>query len=510
MIIRGLAFAFCLVSTGALAQQASVVERFPPLSTVMPPADAPEMVELGKLLFFDTRLSGDGSTACSECHDPTYGWTDASDLSRGYPGTKHWRNSQTIVNSALVRSGLHWDGGLASLNDQVHAAMGASVNLNIDETLLEERMRQIPQYRESFRTIWNEEPSTRRLAEAIAAYERTLISADSPFDQYLGGNTAAMSSAAMRGLDLFMGKANCVQCHNGALLSDDAFHNTSVPPNPEASEDPLRQVTFRLIMRQSGVDRRVYENLDRDPGRYVASKQPQDLGRFRTAPLRYLKYSAPYMHNGVFFTLEEVVEFYNFGGTQDVFGTKSNRIKPLGLSADERTDLVAFLESLSGTEIVTETPDLPGYEALPGPSQGDMITAAALADMKLDTVPPTPAQKKAPDDKPEGLQIVPRQQQENNGLTIVPRSSTPRTNDPVPEKQSNALPNKNTAQKTSSRIEIIEDERYVTVGAEDTLGSLAMLAYGDSKQGNRIFQANRNIMSHPQVMILGSRLKIPE
>ena len=140
MLVRSFTLALCLIPTGAVAQQAA---EFPPLSSVAPPAADPAMAELGYLLFFDPRLSGDSSTACSECHDPRYGWTDGSDLGRGYPGTKHWRNSQTIVNSAFIGSGYHWDAGLGSLLEQVHAAMGAGVNLNIDATLAEERMSKI-------------------------------------------------------------------------------------------------------------------------------------------------------------------------------------------------------------------------------------------------------------------------------------------------------------------------------------------------------------------------------
>ena len=221
-------------------------------------------------------------------------------MARGYPGTKHWRNSQTVVNMGFVTSGFHWDAGLASLSDQVHDAMGAGFVANIDTVLAEERLRQIPEYRDRFTAIWGEGPTQAQIANSIAAYERSLISDDSPFDLYLAGQSNALTPSAKRGMELFNGKANCSSCHNGALISDQEFYNTSVPPNLGLSEDPLRQVTFRYLMRVKGIEPSVYQSLDRDPGRYLATKNPDDLGQFRTPPLRYLKYTAPYMHNGVF------------------------------------------------------------------------------------------------------------------------------------------------------------------------------------------------------------------
>ena len=338
----------------------------------------PAIVELGKKLFFDPRLSGDSSTACSDCHSPEFGWSDGSELSRGYPGTMHWRNSQTLVNVGFMSNGFHWDSGLASLSDQVHDAMGAGFVANIDTVLGEERLRQIPQYDQAFHAIWGEGPTQEKIAESIAAYERTIISDDSPFDLYMRGQIQTMEEPAMRGMLLFAGKANCSACHSGALATDGEFHNTSVPPNIGLTEDPLRQVTFRYLMRVKGLDPAVYEGLDRDPGRYLATKAPDDLGKFRTPPLRYLAYTAPYMHNGIFYTLEEVVEFYNIGGTQDAFGTKSGLIKPLGLSSSEKSDLVAFLEAMSGTEVKADIPELPAYELQAFPRSQAKITAANL------------------------------------------------------------------------------------------------------------------------------------
>ena len=506
MLLRNLAALLCITATTVAAQESPDLTSFAPLSDVARPSVDPEVADLGYLLYFDPRLSGDSSTSCSECHNPESGWTDGSELGRGYPGTKHWRNSQTIVNAALLGAGFHWDASVPSLLHQVHGAMGTGVVANIDTVLAEERLRQIPEYRKRFKTIWGEEPSMQRLSQAIAAYEATLISDDSPFDRYLAGDKGAMSDAALRGLEIFSGKANCTACHNGPLLTDGEFHNVSVPANPEFAEDPLRQVTYRFMMRQSGLDRDIYDNLDRDPGRYAITGDPDDLGALRTPPLRYLKYTAPYMHNGIFYTLEEVVEFYNIGGTQDVFGTKSPLMVPLNLSREEKRDLVAFLESLSGTEIRAETPELPDYDVLPGPSAGALITAARLKGGNIGE-----SSSEAPSEATTELSIETRSGGES-GLTLVRRASDdpdakatpPATTEPKTEV------NERRADASSGRFELISGVRYVTVESGDTLGSLAALAYGDQRQFRKIFEANAHLISNPNVLIMGQKLRIPD
>lgn len=376
-----------LGAVSAAAQEAPVLGALPPLTVEGPKAQA--MVDLGRLLFFDPRLSGDSSTSCADCHDPRYGFGDAAELSRGYPGTRHWRNSQTIVNSAYLTGGLHWDGTVTSLTHQVPGALKSAFVANVDPTMVEERLRQVPDYGRRFSEIWAAPPDLEKTAEAIAAYERTLISTDSAFDQFARGE-GNLSTEAGRGLHLFLGKANCISCHSGTLATDQAFHNTSVPPNPSFAEDPLLQVTFRVTMREFGLDPQIYETFDRDPGRYIATGDPADLGRLRTPPLRYLTHTAPYMHNGVFYTLEEVVDFYNSGGTPDVFGTKSPLIRPLGLTAAEKADLVAFLESMSGSEIAEDYPDLPPYEVRQFPlldRETQPVAASVQAPTPQDSTP---------------------------------------------------------------------------------------------------------------------------
>ena len=341
-----------------------------PLPAPPIPADnpqTPEKVELGKLLFFDPRLGGDAATSCADCHTPSLGWTNGADICRGYPGTSHWRNCQTIVNSAYFDK-LFWAGAARSLEAQARSAAKGGVAGNGEDDLMEERLRQIPEYVRRFLDVFGtERPEIHDAWRAIAAFERTLVQRDTPFDLYLLGDTAAISEDAVRGLDLFTGKAGCVQCHNGPLLSDQKYHNTGVPENSGFEEDPLKQITFRYEQYAKGVSEEIYRKVKTDLGLYYRSKRDEDMGKFRTPMLRYLEYTAPYMHNGAFYDLEEVIDFYNQGGGEDKieagFGhrTKTSLLKPLGLSDEEKRQLLEFLSTLSGEEVLVATPELPPY-----------------------------------------------------------------------------------------------------------------------------------------------------
>lgn len=343
-----------------------------PLPEVPVPKDqpmTPAKVELGKLLFFDARLSGDGSVACADCHDPRKGWGDGNDLSRGYPGTVHWRNSQTILNSVYLKRWF-WTGSAATLEKQAEGAMTGAVAGNLVPLMAVERVKQVPEYVRLYREAFSGAPAYEGILQAIVAFERTVVSKNVPFDRYLKGDKAALSAAALKGKALFEGKAGCIQCHSGALLTDEQFHNVAVPKNPAFEKDPLRQITMRERMRKNNVPEEVVLGLDRDPGRYIDTKKDEDRGKFRTPTLRELVHTAPYMHNGAFFTLEEVVDFYDRGGDDDPFGTKSDKVKPLKLTAQDKAALVAFLESLSGDPILVERPKLPAYGVLPLPMKG--------------------------------------------------------------------------------------------------------------------------------------------
>ena len=356
-----------LVSTNP--QTESPADRFPPLAPlpdVPVPADNPiteAKTELGRLLFFDNRLSGDLGTSCASCHDPRLGWGDGQAVSRGYAGTKHWRNSQTTVNSAFFTK-LFWAGEVPSLEAQAKSAITGNLAGNGDPVMIEERLLQMPQYVTMFKEAFGvDRPSFSHVLKAIATFERAeLISRDSPFDEYLAGDEDALSDEAKLGLQLFSGKAGCIQCHNGPLMSDESYHFLDLPQHEVFETDPLRQIALRYQDYIRGVPEDVYRNADEDYGLYYTTKKDGDKGRFRTPSLRYLEYTAPYMHNGVFSEIEDVIEYYNAGGGDDP--NQSPLIRPLGLTEDEKFALAEFLYSLSGDEIRIRVPKLPEYEVL--------------------------------------------------------------------------------------------------------------------------------------------------
>lgn len=327
------------------------------------PADnpmTPEKIELGKLLFFDTRLSGDASIACSTCHEPNQGWGFSNDISRGYPGTIHWRNSQTIINSAYYNK-LFWAGAAGSLESQGPAAAKGGVAGNGESDMMEARLAFIPEYRERFNKVFGDTwPKISNAWKAIAAFERTLVQTDTPFDKYMRGDKKALGEQQLRGKALFEGKANCIECHNGALFSDKQYYNLGVPRAFRWEEDGLAQITFRFEQYAKGVTEEMYRTIKDDAGLYYRTKEKADMGKFRVPSLRYTVYTAPYMHNGAFFDLTEVVEFYNEGGGENEFAAnKTKLLKPLNLTDEEIEDLIAFIESLSGPEIKMQTPKLP-------------------------------------------------------------------------------------------------------------------------------------------------------
>ncbi len=245
------------------------------------------------------------------------------------------------------------------MEDQAKPAMTGPLAGNMNTRLAEERLKQVPEYVELFRQVYGEKPTIEKALAAISTFERTVVSDDSPFVHYMRGDSAALSEQQLRGNAFFEGKANRVACHSGPLMTDQKFHNIGVPTNPAFETDPQHQIAMRERMISKGVEEDVYLEFDRDPGHFLDTMKDEDLGKFRTPPLRYFAYSAPYMHNGAFFTLEEVVDFYDRGGDDDPFGTKSRDIKTLGLTAEEKADLVAFPLSLSGEEVVVEPPVLP-------------------------------------------------------------------------------------------------------------------------------------------------------
>jgi len=313
----------------------------------------PEKVELGKQLFFDRRLSGDGTMSCATCHMPEQGFSDAQAISLSYPTTKNWRNTPTLINVAFSKSLFH-DGRSGTLEEQALFPIMSAFEMNQNLDFLEEEIRSVPEYVEAFRKVFGTEDVTReRIAMAIAAFERSLVSRNSPLDKYLNGDKTALSEGAAEGLSLFRGKGRCIQCHYGVNLMDDQFHALHVPENPDFQKDPRVAATRRFVAKVNGY--KDYKTLEEDPGRYLISKKKEDWRAFKTPTLRDIARTAPYMHNGTFETLDEVIDFFDRGG-----GEGNRVLKPLGLTEEEKGHLKAFLtEALSGEEITITHPKLP-------------------------------------------------------------------------------------------------------------------------------------------------------
>jgi cytochrome c peroxidase len=285
-----------------------------------PPEDpgnpsTPAKIELGTRLFKDTRLSGDESLSCESCHAPGMGYAEAVPFSAGAEGKLMPRHTPTLLNSVYNRY-INWDGKFANTPQLVLAVMANPRNMNMqDEAVLAARLEAVPEYRALFREVFGGPATKQRVALAIDAYVRKLTTPNSPFDRYAAGDKTALSDAQKRGLMLFVGKADCTMCHRGPNFSDDQFHALGLPGD--------------------------------DAGRFKITGVEADRNAFKTPTLRNVALTAPYMHDGSLSTLREVIDFYNAGGGGRQ--PKSLLLRKLNLTEQEKSDLVAFLESLTGT-----------------------------------------------------------------------------------------------------------------------------------------------------------------
>ncbi len=312
----------------------------------------PEKIALGKKLFFDRRLSGDGTMSCSTCHDPEKAFTDGLDISLSYPTTKNWRNSPTLVNVAFQKYLFH-DGRALTLEDQALFPMMSAFEMNRNLDFLEEVVRSVPEYVESMQKVFGGEPTRERIAMAIASFERTILSVNAPLDRHLNGDRKALSDDAKKGLVVFMGKGKCGDCHYGVNLSDDKFYALHVPENPGQQNDPRIAVTRRFVAKVYHYED--YRTLNEDPGRYLITKDKKDWKAFRTPTLREIAKTAPYMHNGIFATLDDIITFFDEGG-----GKGNTVLKPLHLTDKEKKYLKTFLEEgLAGETPAFEYPKVP-------------------------------------------------------------------------------------------------------------------------------------------------------
>lgn len=312
-----------------------------PHPDINPPTEA--KIALGKMLFFDPRLSGSGQIACASCHDPDLGWADGRTTSFGHDRQALARNAPGLLNIGQAQS-LFWDGRAASLEDQARAVILNPKEMHAPPEATVAAVAKVPGYRAAFQAAFGSDAVTLdSVALALAAFERTLVGGRSKFDDFLKGNSKALTDEAIAGLDLFRGAARCLNCHNGPNFSDGQFHDLGLS---------------------------YYGRTLEDLGRYRITRDAADVGRFRTPSLRNVGNTKPYMHNGVF-ELEGVLRMYNAGmatlkrPTGDPkpdappFPTKSPRLRPLGLNDRDLADLKAFLESLNEPRGFHRPPVLP-------------------------------------------------------------------------------------------------------------------------------------------------------
>jgi len=286
-------------------------------------------ISLGKQLFFDGRLSKNNAISCAFCHNPVTGFADPKQTSVGVVGKRGGRQASTVYNTAF-NPFQFWDGRVGSLEEQAIGPIHNPIEMAETHENVVKKLSQIKGYQDQFQAVFGTGVSIQGIGEAIAAYERTIISTNSAFDKFMLGDAKAMDDSAQRGLNLFKNKARCMLCHNGSNFTDNHFHNTGVP-----QVGPMKE----------------------DLGRYDVTRHEYDKGAFKTPTLRSVIESAPYMHDGAFNTLEEVVDFYDKGGNANP--QLSALIKPLGLSPNEKTELISFLKALTGEPIPFEFPALP-------------------------------------------------------------------------------------------------------------------------------------------------------
>lgn len=321
--------AMTVVWGAALAQKSGQEAPKPPLG--LPPLFwpeenpyTPEKEDLGRLLYFDPRLSSDSSVSCASCHDPKKAFGDGAAVATGIAGQKGNRSAPTVINR--VYSGLQfWDGRAPSLEEQAKGPIANPIEMTShkDPTAAHnacvDRLRKVPGYVQRFKEAFGTAEFTiDHIAQAIATFERTVLSGNAPFDRYRAGDQSALSAEQVRGLEVFFKKSACDACHIGFNFTDGSFANIGIgmdKPNP-------------------------------DLGRFRISGKEEDKGAFKTPTLREVANTAPYMHDGSFKTLEEVVEHYNKGGIKNPH--LHQRMKPLNLTEQDKKDLIAFLKALSG------------------------------------------------------------------------------------------------------------------------------------------------------------------
>lgn len=290
-----------------------------PLPAVPVPKDNPmsdAKVELGRMLYYDPRISGNGTISCATCHNPALGWADGLAKGIGINGSKLGRSSPSVLNAAYYELQF-WDGRAATLEEQAKGPIANDKEMGATPQLCVDRVKAVPGYVKRFQEVFGGEATYDRIAMAIAAFERTVVDLDSPFDRWARGNEEAMSEPQKRGFELFVGKARCATCHSGPLFADKRFHNIGLE--------------------------------DGDEGRLAVSKDPKDKGAFKTPTVRNAALTGPYMHDGSLKTLRQVIDHYEKASNEkDKHPNMSIFMLPFKLNEEEKKDLEEFMHALTG------------------------------------------------------------------------------------------------------------------------------------------------------------------
>lgn len=357
-------FGILAIGLVAVAQAAEPL-GLPPVPVPKNNPMTPSKIKLGDKLFHDKRFSTDGTVSCSTCHDRQKVFTDSPlKVSEGIGKLTGTRNAPTVVNAAYMRSQF-WDGREPDLEGQSAGPFVNPVEMgqpNHDPIL--KIVRTDPEYQKLFKQVFNKSGKgikMQHVQQAIAAFERTIISGNSPFDRYyFGRDNGAMNEAAVRGLEVFLGQGRCVSCHTisqtHALFTDSRFHNLGVGFVRINKDVNALASAYREAKKKGvDVDKEVLTNKNTSElGRFAVSTQLRDMGSFKTPTLRNVAKTAPYMHDGSLETLKDVMVFYNNGGrvkeSDPTFDFQSGGIRPLELSDDQIDDLVAFMEALTSPE----------------------------------------------------------------------------------------------------------------------------------------------------------------
>jgi len=301
-----------------------------------------KVVELGKILFFDPRLSGSNQISCSSCHAPDLHWTDGRQVSIGHDHLANIRNAPSLENVWYFKR-LFWDGRAASLEEQGESPIAAHNEMHQDMKTLSKKLSKIKGYKPYFKEAFNSDKITNeRIFQSLATFQRTIVSRKTAFDRFLGKDKNALTDQQLLGLHLFRTKARCINCHNGPFFTDNEFHNDGL--------------TYYA---------RKYEDL----GLYNITKKPEDVGKFKTPGLRNVMKTAPWFHNGLFPNMEGVMNMYNIGmpvqrvrpeQVNDPLLPKNDKLlKGLKLSNLEKTAVISFLDALSSATVLIRVEELP-------------------------------------------------------------------------------------------------------------------------------------------------------